>query len=232
MSTYKELVHLVLDELKMVSDDSHFREEHILFLLDKYRTFILKQRYNDIKKAIPDSNYQTICLTLVKVDAIDGGSCDGTQYLKSVETIPNTTVIASPKLSSLDLFQGNIQFVSRERFKWAGKGRYAQNIIYGTIATDNHLYIKSSNPQFLYLEKVKLTAVFEDSAMASQLSCFSEQDTSACDVMDNTFPMEEALIPPMVELIVKELSGAVYKPKDILNDAADNLSKIANSLEK
>ena len=48
--------------------------------------------------------------------------------------------------------------------------------------------------------------------------------------MDKTFPLEEALIPPMIELVVKELSGAVYKPKDPLNDAADNLSELATYL--
>ena len=35
MSTYRQLTYMVLDELKIVSDDSHFQEEHVLFLLDK-----------------------------------------------------------------------------------------------------------------------------------------------------------------------------------------------------
>lgn len=72
MSTYKELTYMVLDELKIVSDDSHFQEEHVLFLLDKYRAFLLAQRYKDIRKEIPESNYQTICVDLKQVNAIDG----------------------------------------------------------------------------------------------------------------------------------------------------------------
>ena len=53
MSTYKELTYMVLDELKLSSDDAQFTEDHVMFLLNKYRTFLLKQRYSDIKKQIP-----------------------------------------------------------------------------------------------------------------------------------------------------------------------------------
>ena len=57
MSTYRQLTYLVLDEIKGFSDDFTYTEDHIIFLLDKYRAFILKQRYSDIKKQIPESNY-------------------------------------------------------------------------------------------------------------------------------------------------------------------------------
>ena len=35
MSTYRELVYLVLDELKGTSDDFTYTEDHIIFLLNK-----------------------------------------------------------------------------------------------------------------------------------------------------------------------------------------------------
>ena len=67
MAKYKEIVSMVLDMLKVTSDDSTFNEEHIIFLAGRYRSFLLKQRYaNDLKKQIPESNYQTICLNLQK----------------------------------------------------------------------------------------------------------------------------------------------------------------------
>lgn len=80
MSTYKEIVYSVLDEIKSISDDSLFTEDHVIFLAEKYRTFLLKQRYSDIKKQIPESNYQTICLDLIEVP---GESCEGGSYLRS-----------------------------------------------------------------------------------------------------------------------------------------------------
>ena len=51
--TWRQLVYMVLDEIKLTSDDSIINENHVIFLLNKYRTFLLKQRYSDIKKPIP-----------------------------------------------------------------------------------------------------------------------------------------------------------------------------------
>ena len=70
---YKDIVYLILDELKLTNDDSVINENHIVLLASKYRNMILKQRYSDIKKPIPESNYQTICLTLEKINNIENG---------------------------------------------------------------------------------------------------------------------------------------------------------------
>jgi hypothetical protein len=40
--------------------------------------------------------------------------------------------------------------------------------------------------------------------------------------MDREFPLESPLIPIMIELTVKELSGALYRPKDDINNSADD----------
>ena len=55
--TYREIVYACLDILKLTSDDSLYTEDHIIFLANKARTLLLKQRYSDIKKRIPESNY-------------------------------------------------------------------------------------------------------------------------------------------------------------------------------
>ena len=223
---------MVLDELKLISDDSHFQEEHVLFLLDKYRTFLLKQRYSDVRKEIPDSNYQTICIDLEQVDAINGLPCEGGDYLRSIKKIPNMMQVGKQRISSTDFFQGNISYVNNERFKYVGNNKYLKNQIYGTIAPDSHLYLKSNNPQMYYLEKVKMTGIFEDSSKVAELQCPDEDGNTACDVMDMNFPLEESLIPPLMELIVKELSGHAYQPADEENNAADDLDKLANYIAR
>lgn len=226
MATYKELTYMVLDELKLISDDSHFQEEHVLFLLDKYRSFLLKQRYADIRKEIPESNYQTICLDLKQTNAIDGEPCTGEDYLKSIQEVPHMMQVGKQKISSTDYFQGNFSYTNNERFKYVGKNKYLKNQIYGTIAPDSHLYMKSNNPQVYYLEKVKVTGIFEDASKAAELEC--DGGTNACDVMDKDFPLEESLIPPMIELIVKELGGQKYQSEDTQNNANDDLSDLAS----
>lgn len=229
--TYKETIYLVLDEIKASSDDAFFTEEHVLFLLGKYRTFLLKQRYSDIKKQIPESNYQTICLDLIEVPAISGEPCEGGYYLRSKEKIPFLMKIGNPKIYPIDYYQGEITYISRERMRYVGYNKYLKNIIYASIGPDNYLYFKSFNPQYLYLEKVRMTGIFEDTQAASELQCPDGNGDIVCDVLDREFPIESALVPPMIELVVKELLGAEYRPKDDSNDANDALADLATFLK-
>lgn len=226
MSTYKEIVYMCLDELKMISDDAYYTQDHIIFLADKYRAFLLKKNYTDIKKAIPESNYQTVCLSLEKVKGIDGDDCSNT-YLRSKEKIPDILPVGTPKVSSMDFLSGEITYVSRERMKYVGHNKYLKDIIYCTIGPDNKLYLKSENSQAYYLENVAYTGIFEDSAAASEMACEGDGSESKCDPLDNPFPLEEALIPLMIEFIVKELTGASYRPEDEQNNANDDLSGLA-----
>lgn len=230
MSTYRELVYLVLDELKLTSDDALFNEEHVMFLLGKYRGLLLKQQYKDIKKEIPESNYQTLCLDLIQVPAITGEPCEGGTYLRSKEKIPFLMPVATPRVYPEDYYQGDITYVSRERMKYVGYNRWLPNIIYASIGPDNYLYFKSFNPQYLYLEKARLTGIFEEPEKAAELEC--NRDESTCDPMDMKFPLEESLIPQVVELVVRELSRPEYLPEDKQNNADDGLSEVTSQSKK
>lgn len=224
MSTYKELVYMVLDELKLYSDDALYTEDHVIFLLGKYRTFLLKQRYSDIKKQIPESNYQTICLDLIEVPAISGEPCEGGTYLRSKDKIPFLMKIGIPKVYPIDYYQGEITYVSRERMRYVGYNKYLQNIIYASIGPDNYLYFKSFNPQYLYLEKVKMTGIFEDPKAASDLQCPDENGDTTCDILDRIFPIEDSLVPQLVQLVTEELLRPSRSDKDEENNAKDDLS--------
>lgn len=225
MSKYSELVYMALDEVKGMSDDFTYTEDHVIFLLDKYRGFLLKQKYSDIKKQIPESNYQTICLDLIQVPAINGEPCEGGTYLRSNIKVPFLMQIGNPRVYPIDYYQGDITYVSRDRMRYVGYNKYLKNIIYCSIGPDRYLYFKSSNPQFLYLEKVRFTGIFQDSREASKYQC--SEENNVCDIMDNDFPIEDALVPPLIELVVKELSNATYRPEDTDNNAHDDLEGLA-----
>lgn len=220
MSTYKELAYLVLDELRTVADDSNITLDHAVFLLDKYRAFLIKKNYTDVKKVIPDSNYQEVCLDLETVQGADGDVCSDT-YLRSVQEIPELLDVATPRINTIDPFGGELTYVSKERFKFVGHNKFLRNFIYCTIGPDNKLYLKSRNPQAYYLNRVTFSGIFEDSEKASELSC-STDTSNNCDVLDRHFPLEDALIPMMIEFVVKELSGLPYRPTDVTNNASDD----------
>ena len=221
--TYREIVYACLDILKLTSDDSLYTEEHIIFLANKARTLLLKQRYSDIKKRIPESNYQTICLDLEKVQNIQDLSCQGSS-LRTVQEVPYLMKIGNPKVYPQNYYLGEITYISRERMRYVGHNKYLQNIIYCSLAPDNHLYFKSSNPQHIYLKKVQVTGIFEDIQNASQLEC--NNDSSQCqDILDKTFPLEEGLVQPLIEIVVKQLGPSVDLPQDQENNAQDDLAK-------
>lgn len=224
MSTYKELVYMVLDELKLYSDDAVYTEDHVILLLNNYRTFLIKQRYSDIKKQIPESNYQTICLDLIEVPAISGEPCEGGSYLRSKEKIPFLMKIGIPRVYPVDYYQGEITYVSRDRMRYVGYNKYLQNIIYCSLGPDNYLYFKSTNPQYLYLEKVRMTGIFENPESALELQCPDENGDTTCDILDMTFPIEDSLVPQLVQLVVQELYNHSRSEEDDENNAKDDLS--------
>lgn len=229
MSTYREQVYLILDELKGISDDFTYTEDHIMYLLDKYRAYILNQKYSDIKKQISESNYQTICLNLEEYSYPEEGYCKEV-YLRSTDKIPNILQIGKNKVYPINYFDSIITFVSRDRLKYTGNNKYLKNIIYASLGPDGYLYLKSSNPQFRYLEQVKFTGIFENAKDVSKLNCGEEN--SVCDELDQNYPLEEALIPAVNELILKELSAALYKPEDNINNATDDLANMYNYIRR
>lgn len=223
MSTFKELIYLVSDEMKNISDDSIINLDHIAFVLDKHRASVMKQYYNSAKRQIPDSCYQTVCLDLVPVE----GNVCSCVYLQSVQTIPNVMSIGSFNVGSNITVNPYISLVSKERFNYVGNNKYAGPTIYTTIS-NNKLLLKSSNSAFTSLEKVTISAVFEDALKAAELDCNNNPNstTAICDPWDSEFPIESALIPIVVELTLKELLGAIWRPADESNNAKDDLSNI------
>ena len=228
----KEIVYMVLDLAKAnTSDDSFFNDSHVLFLLKKYRSFLIKKE-QEKQRATTDIasefEYQQICLDLEKVAAIDGSPCSGGYYLRTTKKIPKILEGNEPRVYPIDFYQGiNISYIPRDRMRYVGTNKFLQNIIYVSLGPDLHLYLNSSNPQFLYLKKLRMSAVFEDFDDVSDYLCDDDGTSTACDVLDEEFPIREYLVPTLIELVVKELVGSEYKPSDEKNNAADDLAKVA-----
>lgn len=235
----KEIVYIILDLSKAAtSDDSFYTEEHVLFLCKKYRSFLIKKEQEKEKSTTDvasEFEYQEICLDLEQVPAIDGDPCLGGYYLRTTEKIPKILEGNAPRVYPVDYYQGvNVTYVPRDRMRYVGTNKYLQNIIYTSLGPDQHLYMKSNNPQFLHLCKLRISAVFEDFDEASKYLCDDEgnTDNSACNPLEGDFPIREYLVPSLIELVVKELVGAAWRPKDVPNDAADNLADLSTFIRR
>ena len=110
--------------------------------------------------------------------------------------------------------------------RYVGNNQYLQNIIYSSLGTDFHLYLNSSNPQFGYLKKIRMNAIFEDPEEAAKLACPTEEgdEPTSCDPFEQEFPIREYLVPMLIELVAKQISGGLYRPVDTKNENRDTLS--------
>lgn len=228
----KEIVYACLDLAKAgTSDDSYYTEEHVLFLCKKYRAFLIKKEQDKEKSSTDiasEFEYQEICLDLEKVPAMDGDPCTGGYYLRTTQKIPKILEGTQPRVYPIDFYQGtNISYVSRDRMRYTGNNKYLQNVIYSSLNPNQHLYLNSSNPQFLYMKKIRMSAVFEDFDEASDLLCDDTGSDTSCDVLEAEFPIREYLVPPLIELVVKSLNGVKYQKSDVVNNAKDDLAGLA-----
>lgn len=217
---------MCLDKLKGSSDDFYYTEEHMLFLLSKYRTFLLKQRYADIKKIIPKNNYQEICFDVSEITNRCGISYEPGTYLKSNSKIPAIMDIGIPKVYPCDYFVGDIAYISRDRMPYVGYNKYLANMLYASIAGDNYMYFKIFGNNYQGLTSIKFNAIFQDIIGAFDLPCLEVGNTKIEDTLDNIFPLEDALIAPLIELVIKEFTRETYKPEDIINNSKDDLGGI------
>lgn len=214
---------MILDQARLVSDDIILNEEHALFLAKEVRSALLVQKYKTAKLEVADANYQVICTPL---EVVTGSLeqkilCSDGTLVRSTSKLPKLLNIGNDMVTPVNYLSGaNISLIPIERMRFVGYNKMLRNIIYAAIGYDNYLYMKAQNPQFKYLQQVKVTGVFEDIDEASQLVCDGE-----CDIMDSIFPIEEALVDALIKRCVEQLSGASMRPADVKNTASDDTTE-------
>lgn len=332
---------------KQFSDDTDITNNHIAFLLNKYRTYLLKQKYNNKAQEVPISNYQTVCAKMAYTEPSSLGNCCGnscygpskdfqilrsentvtyplsfsdtkaslircaglfsikldadiqnafddqdkynefldylaslfscevsdivyhigkdslavepsiyetsceddakdiinliiekypevSQYIESVQTDNPQECNPEAIGSAISNYYGNVNMVPKERFGYVGIGKYSGKFAYGTIGIDGHLYIKAKDTINRY-NKAFVTSIFENPDKAYEQSGCTYTDSqgnvvtcpnpeNGCDPWDNEFPLEDALQAPLIQLVLKDILGAAYRPADTVNNGRDDLS--------
>lgn len=229
MATYREMVYMVLDALKLQHDDSYYTEEHVLFLLGRMRALLLMRKYAALRSeaAIPDKDYQELCIPLEQVEIVPYG-CSSKSWLKSTVKIPDLMGIGNTTAYPLNsMISEYVTFIPQERMPFVGYNRWLTKIIYAAIGNDNYLYVTSANPQVMYLKELKLNGIFEDPEAAAKLECDAKGEPIPCDILDRQFPLDEGLQAACLEYVVQELIGARYAPQDKHNNATDDMADAA-----
>lgn len=225
MNTYRDIVYMVLDQLKLSHDDSFVQEEHVLFLLSKLRAYLLKNKYGTAKQSIGENNYQTIKITFSPNNT---SICADGYSLISNEVLPNILLIQNIehmlKVLNSDWNPINFVYVNNVRFNYVLSNKWLRDFIYFTIDDLGRLLVRGASSELSELQFIYLSGVFEDIEAASALEYTT--GTSPCDILDREFPIEESLIIPLLELCLKFLSSMTYSPSDTSNNANDDLSSL------
>jgi hypothetical protein len=83
-------------------------------------------------------------------------------------------------------------------------------------------------PEYIYKgpKKLKLVGIFENPREVTDETSFGESSTDTHE-WDRIIPIEESLITTLIELVVKEIAGSVYRPNDEINDNRDDNADMA-----
>lgn len=235
--TYRELVYMCLDEIKLASDDSYITEDHILFLISKYRAFLLRQKYEKTNMPAPMSNYQLLngniedllptnifinlgvpIVHLTLTAELEPSSFTPVDSKTTTEVEPVATISVVQKAT----------YVSPHRFEYVGNNRHLNSFTYCTLSSDRAMKFKNypitTNNGVLSLQpkSFEIYAIFEDCVKASEFNL-----ENGAGVLDCECPIESELVSGVQELVVKDALGMAYRPKDYINDGSDDLSQVS-----
>lgn len=223
-STYREIVYSIIDKIKLISRDKTLEEDHVIFEINSVRALLLKQKYSDARKIIDNSNYQNLPLDVSPTTRINNNIVTLKSSIVCPELLSlynNPYFLANNSLLALM----HTHYVNSYDFVYTGYNRWLMNVTYFTILADNKLYLKSPNSQLIHLDKVELIGIFENPIQVERIKN-PELPTNTVDKLDYTFPLEAGLITQLVDIVTKNLTGAMYAPEDKINNGNDEMSEI------
>lgn len=209
MSTYREVIYMVLDQVKMKVDDNHLEPDHIVSIINKYRASLLKNKYGgQVKKVIPPAYYQTLT---IEVDPTTKKSLLKLPKLLDIDGMNFTTSIDA--VNVLNTFK--ITLVSADRFQYLGHNRYLSTILYGTITLDNYFKVKYSGT---------IPSTFLISGLLENpMDIIEFSGLEIADPLDLEFPMDEGLMMDLMAATLKEVAGIRIFPEIDKNNAREEL---------
>ena len=238
--TYREIVFIIQDEMKILSDDSIFEPEHFVFLANKYRALLFTQKYKGKKVEIPFSYYQRLNVYF------DVNYSDGSIYqsFKQLPNILDTTNLWQYTFVHNDgMRSSNLNFINPQKFKNVGYNKWLKSQVYVTIDLDNYMYAKSPENNIyligesgtntlisedglnqLVAENLVDSYVYYDTILDNPIDGYRFNGDDSLDVLDFIFPCEESLIQPIIDLCVKEIAAINGMPRDVTNNSTDDIS--------
>jgi len=222
--TLNEIIYIIKEAIKANSDDLSFDYpgELIAAKIGNIRALLVKQRYQDGRKEIPDVFYQKICLTLALVNR-NSTVCIGS-ILKSTDVLPELLTVANRKAVNI-IQQGNdiplkLNYIQLNRLYYTGFNSLVKNQLYVAIDKGNYLYLKGDNKFFKLITALEVYGVLLDPVEAENYTC--AEITAPCDIYTEPYPAPEDMIAEIVQIVLKEMLPTINIPEDQENNADES----------
>jgi hypothetical protein len=221
MATYNEIIYSIREGIRQHTSDSDIDDRQIIFEFNLQRALWYRNEYNKRNKTIDDQAKQTICLNLVKSSADECGCNEDTDctILKSVQKLPPVLdlhdKLAISKVTANDMVSKPLSFVSYNKFPFTGNGPYNKDNVFVTYHPNGHIYLKSSNPTFLLMNRIAVTLILEDPLDAKEFTC----NEGPCFNPNKEYPVISHIISYIKDIVIKIFIQQLQVPKDQINNA-------------
>lgn len=228
MSTTRQYIGQVFENLNINSDDNVIDERLIIDLINNNFSVAKRNEYNRLR-SIDDSAYQIIpCfeMEIVEANLCCGELITGCKILRSKERLPD--VIELHQKDGIDFIKPNlltapnINYVTIDRIPYIKSDTISARLLYAFIL-DSYLYLYSANENYLLIDSVLIRAMFTDPFLAGSVGC----NADSCFNLDSTYPgsewMWQTLVKPQV---INELMNRHMLARDNEPNGKDETEEI------
>lgn len=223
MPTRNEIIYSVLDKLKPhLSDDIDISPREIGWEIDTMRALFLRNELNKNRTVDP---YIIQDLGCVEMETADRAECcevsSGCLIVRSTLEIPKTVELHNStgivRVGPVDKLEKDFSFISSGRARFAGNGKYNQNIIFAFLH-NKRIYLVSKNDKVKFIEKINVTGVFEN---PDDVAPFTNCGGESCYTSDSQYPINTWMIPSLQDAVLNKFINTLKMPKDTTNDGSE-----------
>lgn len=216
--TYKDVIYLVLEELKQTTDDIPFDEDLIANLLNISRAVIIKQRLGSNKVEIPKEVMQSVPFRLVFKDNVYQSNREFTIVnLNGAHLFYNISIPVLPDLE--------ITYTTLDRFKYVQISKWLKKIAYSAFSNSNKLYFKFPDGTITSTLLSRGITGYFNTILDDPRTIFPYEE----DYLNLDFAINGDLLRPIVDLTLADLYKHLHLPEDAINNGKNDLTQGVNN---
>ena len=223
MPTQNEIVYSILDKLKPhLTDDIDISPREVAWEINNTRALFLRNELNKNRTIDPDVIQDLGCVAMEVTDRAE--CCDistDCMIVRTVLEIPsaielhNSTGIT--RVGPVDKMDLDFSFISYNRAKFAGSGKYNKNIVYAFLR-NKRIYLVSKSDKLKFISYINIAGVFEN---PSEVTPFTNCGGESCYSSTDEYPVNTWMVPSIQDMVLNKFLNTLRMPKDTTNDGSD-----------